>query len=293
MTQPKIVMITGVTGTLGRSILEKLLRDTDYHVLGISRDEQKQRTLPKHARARYRLADVRDTDSLFRAADCKLDLVLHLAALKCVDTLEFNPSEAYKTNVIGTQNICDLASQYGARVCFTSTDKACYPVNAYGMSKAMAERIVTQQPDNVVVRYGNVLGSRGSFLPVLVDKIKAEEPVQLTHENMTRFWMLIESVRDFVVEVALNDVVTGVVTPKDIKASYVKELIESVARVMDKEPPSLEMIGMRPGEKYHECLNTEFETDNGKPILTSDNNLRFTSKELDDLIRPIVEKLCD
>jgi FlaA1/EpsC-like NDP-sugar epimerase len=292
----KTILITGVTGTLGTSLVEKILDTTDYNIIGISRDEQKQRLLPRSDRLLARLADIRDYDSICRAVHynsyISVDLIIHLAALKCVDTIEDNILEAVKTNVLGTQNIVDFANSNNIRVCLASTDKACMPINAYGMSKGLAEKIVmSANSKNAVVRYGNVIGSRGSFLEPLVGHLVKEKRAYLTHKDMTRFWMPAEVVTNFVLEVALNDVMTGLVTPVDIKAAYVSDLIRAVAKILRVYDYEIEEIGMRPGEKIHEMLLNEYESDSKKQVTTSDNPLRMTQSELIELIKPMVQRI--
>lgn len=283
------ILITGVTGSLGSALVKKILDETDHIIIGISRDEQKQRLLPKHERLILRLADVRDMDSLYRVVP-NVDLILHLAALKCVDTIEENPFESVKTTVLGTQNIVDLANQLDARICFTSTDKAAYPINAYGQCKALAEKLVLEgNIRNVVVRYGNVLGSRGSILTPLIKSLKEEGKAYVTHEEMTRFWMPMETVVGFVKVVAFTNIMTGLVTPVDIKAAYVLDLIQAVAKILRVYDYKTEIIGIRRGEKLHETLLAAHETENKKSITTADNPLRMTSKELHDMLKPIVQ----
>ena len=132
----KRILITGITGTLGTCLTELLLADCHNEIIGISRDEQKQRSFPFKSKVTLRLGDVRDIDSLFYAAPEGVDEIYHLAALKCVDTLQDNPVESLKTNVNGTLNVVNVARSFGAKLLFTSTDKAVYPINAYGKSKA-------------------------------------------------------------------------------------------------------------------------------------------------------------
>jgi FlaA1/EpsC-like NDP-sugar epimerase len=283
------ILITGVTGTLGSALVKKILNETDHSIIGISRDEQKQRLLPRHDRLKLRIADVRDIDSLYRAIE-DVQLIFHLAALKCVDTIEENPFESVKTNVLGTQNIVDIANQLGARVCFTSTDKAAHPINAYGQCKAVAEKLVMEgNSRNVVVRYGNVLGSRGSILTPLIKSLTTEGKAYVTHEEMTRFWMPIETVVGFVNEIAFSEIMTGLVTPKDIKAAYVVDLIKAVAKILRVYEYSTDIIGIRRGEKLHEVLLTEHETEDKKAITTADNPLRMTAQELQTMLKPIVQ----
>ena len=285
------ILITGVTGTLGSALVKKILLESHHDIIGISRDEQKQRLLPKHPRLKLRLADVRDMDGLLRAVP-EADLIFHLAALKCVDTIEENPFESVKTTVLGTQNIVDLANTLGARVCFTSTDKAAHPINAYGQCKALAEKLVLDgSPKNVVVRYGNVLGSRGSILSSLIKSLREEGKAYVTDADMTRFWMPIDVVVGFVHEVAFSPIMSGLVTPKDIKAAYVVDLIKSVAQILGILNYKTEIIGIRPGEKISETLLAPHEAEDGRAITSDDNPLRMTEQELYNMLAPIVEEI--
>lgn len=288
MNAQKIILITGVTGTLGNALLRKILDETKHFVVGISRDEQKQRLLPKHNRAIYKLADVRDIDSISRAVwPHNIDVVFHLAALKCVDTLEENRLEAIKTNVWGTHNICDFFRGQ-ARVILASTDKACYPINTYGMTKALAEKIVTAEKGSAVVRYGNVIGSRGSLLPALIKSLKTERMAYLTDSAMTRFWIPIDIAKNFVFEVGMCPIMTGIITPKDIKSAYVSQLIEAVANILKIKNYDVEDISIRAGEKIDETLSTKYETENGKDICSNNNNLLMTKQELETMLLPLI-----
>ena len=288
----KNILITGVTGTMGSAIAESLSDNQENNILGISRDEQKQRALPLKDNIKYRICDVRDLDGMVRICNDKIDIIYHLAALKCVDTIEYNPYEAIKTNVTGTQNVCDLARIHGAKIVFTSTDKACYPINAYGQSKALAEKIVMQNPRHVVCRYGNVLGSRGSILSPLITSLKDLNKAYLTHNKMTRFWMPQDTVRDFIIACGDTDIGGGLLIPQDIKSSYVSDLIHCVAKILRIYNYDVNEIGVRPGEKFHEVLMTEFENPLlSKDISTSDNSRIMTSQELKKMIKPIVERM--
>jgi FlaA1/EpsC-like NDP-sugar epimerase len=274
----KRILITGITGTLGTALTRFLLRDPETEIIGVSRDEQKQRQMPTHERLRLAIADVRDGHAVSRAIGNKdLHGIFHLAALKCVDTLEFNPEEAIKTNVGGTSNMLDIADQYGAKLVLTSTDKACYPVNAYGASKYLAERIVLQA-GHTAVRYGNVIGSRGSFVPNLILSLKTEGKAYLTHPEMTRFWMSVDQVVQFVVKAMMNpDKPKKTITPPGIQASSLKEFIKAVAAFCAVENYEIEEIGIRPGEKLHEVLVTREE---GGLITSADKDLQFDNQTL-------------
>jgi UDP-N-acetylglucosamine 4,6-dehydratase len=254
----KKYLITGITGTMGQALSKLILNKIpNAFILGISRDEQKQRLLPKHERITYKLADIRDKQSLFRAIgnESVIDCVFHLAALKCVDTLEDNVFEAVQTNVVGTQNIVDIAQDYGSDLVLASTDKACYPVNAYGATKALAERIVTSA-DFKVCRYGNVIGSRGSFVPTIVECLKKGIPIPITDKEMTRFWLKTEDVASFLMDVSEDAVSGEVLIPKDIFSCHVTILVKAIAEILGVENYDYRIVGIRPGEKIHETLQT-------------------------------------
>jgi len=281
----KRVLITGITGTLGRELSHKLLAD-GVAVLGVSRDEQKQRQMPEYNQLRMKIGDVRDGPAIARivSQNGPIDEIYHLAALKCVDTLEFNPEEALATNVIGTQNVLDIADQCGAKLVFTSTDKACYPINAYGQSKAIAEKMVLNR-GQTVVRYGNVLGSRGSFLPSLILSLKTQGKAFITHPEMTRFWMSVGQVANFVMS-GMGSESCGIKIPDKIQSSSIPEFVAAVASFCGVERYETHEIGIRPGEKIHETLQTLEE--NG--LITSEDRInRFHPKSLERFIVDVLK----
>ena len=276
------VLITGITGTLGTELTRYLLdkHGNDIEILGISRDEQKQQNYPiKDRRLRLKLADIRDKESLFRAAvTCAwepYDCIFHLAALKCAPQLEANPSEAVAANIRGTENVLDLARELQSRVCFTSSDKAVYPVNIYGMTKAAGEKLVLDNPDNVVCRYGNVLGSRGSILPSLIDSLKTKRKAFITDPAMTRFWIPIKKVAEFVAYCGLEG--NGGLQIPELQSAKVTDLIHATAEILEIPAFEMENIGVRPGEKIHEHLETRFE--NGHADITSGDGDRLIGKD--------------
>jgi len=281
------ILITGITGTLGTTLTRLLLQDPNLgEIIGISRDEQKQRQMIQHPKLRLRLADVRDMGGLARVAGNEpIDYIFHLAALKCVDTLEFHPYEAYKTNICGTQNIVDLADAIGAKVVFTSTDKACHPINVYGQSKALAERIVLRA-GHTVCRYGNVLGSRGSFLPSLILSLKTEGIARLTHPDMTRFWMSAGQVARFVRDAA-KQTRPGLKVPTGIQACKITEFIKAVASFCGVEKYVTEDIGIRPGEKLHETLTIAEE---GGLVTSNDKERQFHFRSLERFIIDVMKE---
>jgi UDP-N-acetylglucosamine 4,6-dehydratase len=277
-------LITGITGTLGQAVMKLLLED-GHSVVGLSRDEMKQRALPTHSRLKLFLGDVRDERRVVEVSE-DVDQIFHFAALKCVDSLESQPMEAIETNVIGTRSV--LAAQWVNqidRVILSSTDKAAYPINVYGNTKALAEKLVLQNKRNVVCRYGNVLASRGSVIPMFVKSIQEQNCAYITHESMTRFFIRIEDAAAFVYSKS-QEIFGGLKVP-EMKATYMTHIAETIGRLLGKPTISMQCIGVRPGEKLHECLSMEHE---GKSV-DSLSSRHFTPDELTELLKPIVETL--
>ena len=275
------IAITGITGTLGTEIMHRLqAQDDPPLILGISRCEHKQQMIPHGSGLLLRLCDIRDGGRLTRLFSWfKPQIVLHLAALKSVPILEFQADEAIATNVSGTANVVDAAQSVGARVIFTSTDKACYPVNTYGLSKALAERIVTEA-GHTVCRYGNVLGSNSSVLANFQYRLMTEKRVLITHEDMTRFWMLPSQVVDFVLSLCPEDR-PGLHVPDEIQAARVTDLAKATASYLGIKEYKTDIIGIRPGEKLHETLKTSEE---GQLVTSADRSVRFHYKSLEALV---------
>lgn len=278
-------LITGITGTLGQAVARILLEDPNNEVLGVSRDEQKQRLLSPHPRLSLHLGDVRDADRIVELSR-SVNVIFHFAALKCVDTLEDNVDECIKTNVLGTRNV--IAAQFRNhidRVVLSSTDKAAYPINTYGASKALAEKIVLQNKNNIVCRYGNVIASRGSVIPMFVKSLKSEKKVFITHPQMTRFFIRIEDAAKFVVDQSTE--ANGGLKIPEMSSARIMDLAESVASLIGVSGYEMKITGMRPGEKIDECLRTRFE---GTEVFSNTAN-RFTETELKNLIAPAVGAL--
>lgn len=276
------VFITGVTGTLGQKLLP-VLYESCHSVTGYSRDELKQQQLKRHDLLTLYLGDIRDEGRLVEASR-NADIIFHLAALKHVDKLEANPEEAIKTNVIGTMNVLHAQRLNRIpRVVLASTDKACFPVNAYGASKALAERLVMRNPNNVVCRYGNVLGSRGSVLAQFVEDLTTTGSIRITDKRMTRFWITQEDAALFVWLSSLKPN-GGLFIPKMKSYSVLKTAI-LVADILGIMPKQFVEIGIRPGEKLHETLRTE---DEGGLMTSNDQQSQFKPKELRDLLCTLV-----
>ena len=253
------VLITGGTGSLGKSLVDYLLKETKVRRVAIlSRDELKQQNLRTQfqydPRLRWFLGDVRDLDRLKRAFH-GVDYVIHAAALKQVDTGEYNPMEFIKTNVLGSQNVIDASIDAGVkRVVALSTDKASSPINLYGATKLTADKLFvaannysfTYGTTFSVVRYGNVMGSRGSVIPFFQEIASQGKPLPITDLRMTRFWISIESAVKFVID-SLEIMRGGELYVPRIPSMKIIDLANAIA------PGSkIEEIGMRPGEKLHE-----------------------------------------
>ena len=253
------ILITGGTGSLGQSLVEYLLSQTKARRIAIfSRDELKQQQLRNHfhddTRLRWFLGDVRDQERLRRAFH-NVDFVIHAAALKQVDTGEYNPMEFIKTNVLGSQNVIDAAIDTGVkRVVALSTDKASSPINLYGATKLTADKLFvaannysyTYGTTFSVVRYGNVMGSRGSVIPFFQNLAAEGNPLPITDLRMTRFWISIDSAVRFVVD-SLEMMTGGELYVPKIPSMKIIDLASAIA-----PQAKLVEIGMRPGEKLHE-----------------------------------------
>lgn len=275
------ILILGVSGTLGQEVLKKLVL-RDIEVVGLSRDEQKIRALPKYGKFKPLIGDIRDFDSIRRAAK-GCDAIFHFAALKCIDTLEENPEECIKTNVDGTRNLVDVQETLGIpKVLFSSTDKAVYPVNIYGQCKAISEKLVLRDSVNTVVRYGNVIGSRGSAVPMFIGAIKNDVPISLTHPDMTRFFITPDQASEFILDCFFHNK-SGLQIKHDMKAIGIKRLCEIIARHYGKEA-RFENVGLRPGEKIAEDLRTDFEGG----YVNSKIAPQFTDEEILELLGPLL-----
>lgn len=263
MFKNKILMITGGTGSFGSAVLERLLKEEFKEIRIFSRDELKQEIMRhkfSNKRLKFFIGDVRDYRSLTNATR-GVDYIFHAAALKQVPSCEFYPEEAYKTNVIGTQNVMNVSIENNVKKCILlSTDKAVYPVNAMGISKAMAEKLFIakarfQQKKGTIfciTRYGNVMCSRGSVIPLFVSQIKSDSYITITDPKMTRFLMSLENSVDLVIH-AIKNGEQGDIFIKKSPSSTIYDLATSLIELFDSRR-EIKIIGTRHGEKLFETL---------------------------------------
>lgn len=268
MFKGKTLLITGGTGSFGNAVLDRFLNTDIGEIRIFSRDEKKQddmRRLYKNDKIKYYIGDVRDISSVKNAMH-GVDYLFHAAALKQVPSCEFFPLEAVKTNVIGTENVLTAAIEYRVKKCIClSTDKAAYPINAMGISKAMMEKIIvaksrTVSPEKTticVTRYGNVMASRGSVIPLFIQQIKSGQPMTVTDPNMTRYLMSLDEAVELVVY-AFEHAQTGDLIVQKSPASTIGDLAEAVRQLFDPQH-GIKVIGTRHGEKVYETLLTKEE----------------------------------
>jgi UDP-glucose 4-epimerase len=258
-----VLMITGGTGSFGNTVLSRFLNTGVREIRVFSRDEKKQedmRIALNNSKLRFYIGDVRDHDSVSQAMR-GVDFVFHAAALKQVPSCEFHPMEAVRTNVLGTENVLNAATASGVkRVVVLSTDKAVYPINAMGMSKALAEKLMVakarmQQPGRAIfcaTRYGNVMGSRGSVIPLFIEQLKAGKPLTVTDPNMTRFLMSLEDSVDLVLY-AFTHGEQGDIFVQKAPASTLGDLAAALREIFNPKAQT-RIIGTRHGEKLYESL---------------------------------------
>jgi UDP-N-acetylglucosamine 4,6-dehydratase/5-epimerase len=268
MFKDKILLITGGTGSFGNAVMRRFLETDIKEIRIFSRDEKKQddmRKLYKNEKLKFYLGDIRDIASV-KNAMYGVDYVFHAAALKQVPSCEFFPLEAVKTNVLGTENVLTGAIESGVKkVICLSTDKAAYPINAMGISKAMMEKVFvakakTVDPDRTLIcgtRYGNVMASRGSVIPLFIDQIKNGQPLTVTDPNMTRFLMSLEEAVELVV-FAFENAEAGDIMVQKSPASTIGELAQAIKELFNVDN-EIKIIGTRHGEKLYETLLTKEE----------------------------------
>jgi UDP-glucose 4-epimerase len=276
MFKDKVLLITGGTGSFGNVVLKRIL-DTDIKEIRIfSRDEKKQDDMRKfynNDKIKFYIGDVRDLSSIKNAIH-GVDYIFHAAALKQVPSCEFFPIEAVKTNILGTENVLNAAIEEGVKkVICLSTDKAAYPVNAMGISKALMEKTFiaksrTVNPNLTLIcgtRYGNVMGSRGSVIPLFIDQIKNNKPITITDDKMSRFIMSLEEAVNLVF-FAFEHASTGDIMVQKSPSCTIGDLAQALKEIFNVNNETL-VIGTRHGEKKHEILLTKEESakaiDNG------------------------------
>ncbi len=256
----KSFLITGGTGSFGNAVLKKFLKTNIKEIRIFSRDEKKQYDLRKKVndeRVKFYLGDIRNYSSVLDATR-NVDYIFHAAALKQVPSCEFFPMEAVNTNILGADNITRAAEYSGVKKCIMlSTDKAVYPINAMGLSKAMMEKIMISKSrsSNTIfcaTRYGNVMGTRGSVIPLFVSQIEKGLPITITHKSMTRFLMSVDQSVDLVLY-ALKNAKRGDILVQKSPASTILNLVKGLELLLNKKT-KIKNVGIRHGEKIHETL---------------------------------------
>lgn len=269
MFKGKTLLITGGTGSFGHAVTNRFLNSDIKEIRIFSRDEKKQDDMRKeynNEKLKFYIGDVRDLQSVKNAMH-GVDYIFHAAALKQVPSCEFFPLEAVKTNVLGTNNVLTAAIEEGVKkVICLSTDKAAYPVNAMGTSKAMMEKVAvaksrTVKPENTTIcatRYGNVMCSRGSVIPLFIEQIKAGKPITVTEPKMTRFIMSLEEAVELVV-FAFENADAGDIMVQKAPACTIEVLAQAVKEIFGVPNHETRVIGIRHGEKMYETLLTNEE----------------------------------
>lgn len=269
MFQDKTLLITGGTGSFGNAVLRRFLNTNIKEIRIFSRDEKKQEDMRKqysNNKLKFYLGDVRDINSIEDAVR-GVDYIFHAAALKQVPSCEFYPMQAVQTNVIGTENVLNAAIREGVKkVVVLSTDKAVYPINAMGVSKAMMEKVAVAKSRNLrddetiisCTRYGNVMASRGSVIPLFVEQIRSGKPITITDPNMTRFMMSLDQAVELVL-FAFENATNGDIFVQKAPAATIKLLANTIKELFGKSEHQLKVIGTRHGEKLYETLLTREE----------------------------------
>ena len=267
MFKNKVLLIAGGTGSFGNAVLRRFLTTSIKEIRIFSRDELKQDDMRKfynNDKLKFYIGDVRDKNSIDDAMR-GVDYVFHAAALKQVPSCEFYPMQAVKTNVIGTENLLNSAINAGVKkVIALSTDKAVYPINAMGISKAMMERVIVSKGRNIkdtmiaCTRYGNVMASRGSVIPLFIDQVRRGRPITITDPNMTRFMMSLDQAVDLVL-FAFENGQSGDIFVQKAPAATVELLANTMKNILGVPNHEVKTIGTRHGEKLYETLLTKEE----------------------------------
>jgi len=268
MFKDKTLLITGGTGSFGNAVMKRFLNTDVKEIRIFSRDEKKQddmRKQYKNDKLKFYIGDVRDLGSVKNAIH-DVDYIFHAAALKQVPSCEFFPIEAVKTNILGTDNVLTAAIEMGVKkVICLSTDKAAYPINAMGISKAMMEKVFvakskTVDPNKTLIcgtRYGNVMASRGSVIPLFIDQIRNGQPLTVTDPNMTRFLMSLEEAVELVI-FAFQNAEAGDIMVQKSPSSTIGDLVQAIKELFNSSN-EIKIIGTRHGEKLYETLLTKEE----------------------------------
>lgn len=264
MFKDKILLITGGTGSFGNAVLKRFLQTHIKEIRIFSRDEKKQDDMRKKyqsSKLKFYIGDVRDYNSVLNATR-GVDYIYHAAALKQVPSCEFHPMEAVKTNVLGTENVLEAAIQnHVKRIVCLSTDKAVYPINAMGISKAMMEKVIVAKSRNLedldtticCTRYGNVMASRGSVIPLFVDQIRQAKPLTITDPDMTRFMMTLDDAVDLVLY-AFEHGQNGDIFVQKAPAATIHVLAQALTQLLNLPEHPISIMGTRHGEKAFEAL---------------------------------------
>lgn len=269
MFKDKVLLITGGTGSFGNAVLRRFLKTDIGEIRIFSRDEKKQDDMRKvynNPKLKFYIGDVRDYNSVMDVMR-GVDFVFHAAALKQVPSCEFYPVQAVYTNILGTENILNaaIASKVKKVVCL-STDKAAYPINAMGMSKALMEKVIVAKGRNLkddetticLTRYGNVMASRGSVIPLFIDQVRNGKPITITDPNMTRFMMSLDQAVDLVL-FAFKNGKNGDLFIQKSPAATIEVLAHAMKDILGKPEHEVKIIGTRHGEKLYEVLMTKEE----------------------------------
>ena len=274
MFKNKTLLITGGTGSFGNAVLNRFLDSDIKEIRILSRDEKKQDDMRKkynNSKLKFYIGDVRDYQSVLNAVR-GVNFIFHAAALKQVPSCEFHPLEAVKTNILGTENLLEAAiSSTVSKVVCLSTDKAVYPINAMGISKAMMEKVVVAKSrgsESTIIcatRYGNVMASRGSVIPLFVDQIRNQQPITVTDPNMTRFMMTLDDAVDLVLYAFINGN-QGEIFVQKAPAATIDVLANSLLELLGSKSSNLNEIGTRHGEKLYEVLLSREEMVSAKDL---------------------------
>lgn len=269
------LLITGGTGSFGNAVAKRFLDDKRFsEIIIFSRDEKKQHDMRyeyNHPKLSFIIGDVRNRESVLEATR-GVDYIFHAAALKHVPTGEYFPMEMIRTNVLGTENVLRAAEENGVKkVVLLSTDKAAYPINAMGMSKAIAEKLISSHSRNsqgtifCAVRYGNVMATRGSVIPLFVEFMKRNKPLTVTNPEMTRFLISLDDSIDLVV-LAIDKGEQGDLFIKKASSATMQDLAQALINIFKPKKSKIEIIGHRAGEKIHETLATQTELNRSEDL---------------------------